>query len=101
MISSIYMNIKAMHVLYMMITQDRDLGRNSTRNHLLLRTDNEHLCSLLGSGRDNQSHLNNIQGLQLLLENLQQNIIVFFFHVYICVDLLTMKKKMYLRIMNA
>jgi hypothetical protein len=45
--------------------------------------------------------LNNIQGLQLLLENLQQNIIVFFFHVYICVDLLTMKKKMYLRIMNA
>jgi hypothetical protein len=25
----------------------------------------------------------------------------FFFHVYMCVDLLTMKKKMYLRIMNA
>ncbi|XP_061975232.1 uncharacterized protein LOC133696950 isoform X1 [Populus nigra] len=43
--------------------------------------------SLMGSGRDNQSHLNNIQGLQLLLENLQQNIIIIFFmfiYVLIC-----------------
>jgi hypothetical protein len=92
------MKIKVMNV-NMMITQDRDLGRNSTRNHLLLRTGNEHLCNRMGSGRDNQSHLNNIQGLQLHLENLQQNIIVFFL-IYICVDLLIMKKKMYLKIMN-